>query len=408
MERSHSLYGMSRSSRSTSRTLTESTQESFRFRHQQPRQHYTKRIPVVRNRTWEEMIDNGSYSQQEKPTEEEEEENDEHYHHIDDGHYRQNDKDNHQHYVDTGNNNNNNNNIDDGRNHAYTENNRSANTSVYSQQQQEEEHDDWYEQQESPVFSSTTTVVHDPDLYLSYRDGPETTASSLDRAWVFVQELCAFADRLHKGFSLDRSNFSLVAVDDIVFLADNFLSFQNQLHQQGRPSTVTCAYHYTDSQNLATIRVDGLRSKAEREAAGIQSRGKGAMFGDGIYCASNPIAFRWQGDTGLLVAVLKGAEQSVGHKPPPQPDHVDTYIGNKGDVMPLTSPVDSPFAEIVLKRSQQCLPLFQFQTPEYGFVGAAQEDLFAVHTELQAFLDRFFHHGQSVVLKHRKIPVDNY
>mmetsp|Transcript_782 Transcript_782/g.1276 ORF Transcript_782/g.1276 Transcript_782/m.1276 type:complete len:139 (+) Transcript_782:473-889(+) len=107
----------------------------------------------------------------------------------------------------------------------------------------------------------------------------------------------------------------------------------------------------------------------------------GEAFGNGIYTANNPCAFRRYGEVGLLVATLLGKVQRMFGRN----DGADanTVIGNKRETIYRGS---IPYHdEIVLRQSSQCLPLMQYKSH------LAHDDLiWTYHIELQKLVDNFF------------------
>jgi hypothetical protein len=155
---------------------------------------------------------------------------------------------------------------------------------------------------------------------------------------------------------------------------------------------------------MQTIRQDGLMTMADRRNRQIQAGCNGAAFGDGIYTSNNPFAFRDFGDTGILVAIVKG-KTSAGYGNDLQDvTGVDTVIGNKttrttgGDAS-----VDNYYDEIVLKKSCQCLPLISF--PLAALKNHGTETLWTLQQALQLeILDEFFNNGVATVYQKLAYP----
>ena len=189
-------------------------------------------------------------------------------------------------------------------------------------------------------------------------------------------------------------NVSLVAYDDMVFLAEKMLECQSEYGSFQKPQHISMAYHFTNQQHLQSIRQDGLMSHPEREEKKIKSKSR-AHFGDGIYVANNPFFFSHFGDTGLLVAILKGEELQVESRTDiPSPavmdnDGVNTIIGNKhwkGNAIA---------DETCLRESRQVLPILQFSSDLVDFENSRSlvKDgtalLWRFHLEMQKVLDEF-------------------
>lgn len=220
-------------------------------------------------------------------------------------------------------------------------------------------------------------------------------AKSLDgRAWLFVNQVL----ELHKNLSPSAPGPTTVSVDDMVFLGKNFLQCVQDFESNGWPARVTLNYHYTSSAAMDKIKQDGLMTHAERRQTYSSTNSHGAVFGDGIYTANNPFAFRHFGDTGLLVAVVLGnaARVSTGAAYRGDPKAgltgiVNTVIGNKGlsNLNGNISEASQYTDEYVLQESKQCLPLMKFITSSVS-TQAGKDAVWAFHQELQKLLDQQF------------------
>jgi deltex len=192
--------------------------------------------------------------------------------------------------------------------------------------------------------------------------------------------------RLVEALSKNNADLEPVGKDDAVFLAEKMLELQETFKKEGKPSHVCIGYHYTASANLDTIRTDGLLTVDDRVAAKNANTRNSAVFGNGLYTATNPLGFTSYGDVGLLTAVLKGKEQILvprrGAPPTLDPD-VNTVIGNKTG--------DSPFRdEVVLKNSSQALPLVKFKTANITNAHFA-DMVWNLHQQIQhQVLDEYF------------------
>ena len=222
--------------------------------------------------------------------------------------------------------------------------------------------------------------------------------SESGRAFLLVESIL----RLHETMiSKSKKNqdmaakYSITPVgkDDMFFLAKNLIKCQEDFMLQNIPHQVTLAYHYTSVQSLPRIRQDGLLSYPERNNLNIQTR-HGAYFGEGIYTGKNPLVFRSYGNTGILLAIVKGREVRVDRGGTKDPN-INTAVGNKlGTDVPLRDYGD----EVILRESRQVLPLIRF------YVDATTEkesyDLIAREycTELQKVLDHFLNFNVSTLL----------
>mmetsp|Transcript_18956 Transcript_18956/g.32470 ORF Transcript_18956/g.32470 Transcript_18956/m.32470 type:complete len:476 (-) Transcript_18956:230-1657(-) len=224
-------------------------------------------------------------------------------------------------------------------------------------------------------------------------------------AWKLVEEILFLHDELMTLDGMTNLSLAPIATDDIVFLAERFIECRMDFGTDGRPTDVTCGYHYTNQNNLDAIRQDGLLSRPERVARNVGQQTGGAYFGDGIYTGRNPQAFQNFGNVGLLVAILKGNERNVRNAEPPNPA-INTVIGNK--VFPKTEGHGSGRNlddkktyndEVVLRTSSQCLPLFSFSMRRYTYDNGQNKDwdnIWTCHERLQGVLDRFFNEGRTL------------
>jgi len=189
--------------------------------------------------------------------------------------------------------------------------------------------------------------------------------------------------------------FSLVNVDDMVFLAEKVFELQEQFKEQGKDVAVDVGYHYTHSANMNRIRTDGLLTNAERQAHMIRSTNgmNGSIFGDGIYTGNNPFSYHnfGGGDIGLLVCRLKGAvEVSQNEVDIKDSGHThetaDTLIGrpNKTDEV------------CVLSSSKQCVALVQFNSSLVKLnddTWLGNQLVYEYHRSIQAIVDECFNSG---------------
>ena len=129
----------------------------------------------------------------------------------------------------------------------------------------------------------------------------EMVQSHTGKAWKFVEQVY----RLHRTKKY-IDGVEPVGIDDMVFLAENMFQAQEKFRKIGLPCNVDIGYHYTRPENMSRIQTDGLLSKAERNANGIQSNFNGEAYGPGIYTGNDPDSFCVYGKVGLIVAPLKG------------------------------------------------------------------------------------------------------
>ena len=132
-----------------------------------------------------------------------------------------------------------------------------------------------------------------------------------------------------------------------------------------------------------------------------------SVFGDGIYTANNGTNFSAYGDTGLIVARLKGkmvrVPRCLVHS---QVVDANTIIGDKmmGGIIPGGRvsaptqfgadgwPINDSYHEIVLRSSTQCLPMVKFDRALRDHK-AGKDCIRNLKYSLQMILDRLFNQG---------------
>lgn len=205
-------------------------------------------------------------------------------------------------------------------------------------------------------------------------------------------------------------HFSMVNVDDMVFLAERVFALQEEYARDGKDIRVDIGYHYTHTANMDRIRTDGLLSNAERQANSIHNANglNGSIFGDGIYTGNNPFSYHnfGGGDQGLLVARLKGNVevsrnednlQSSGHSH----SGADTVLGRAGDTDEVC----------VLGSSSQCVALVQYASNLVNLRdddSLGNETVYDYHRSIQEIVDECFNNnggGKTEVRSYRPSQV---
>jgi hypothetical protein len=161
-----------------------------------------------------------------------------------------------------------------------------------------------------------------------------------------------------------------LAQEDLFFLAQALMRLQADFRQAGKPTRVDLGFHYTKQENLSRIRTNGLVTKADRESRNIIPKiWNGSSYGGGVYTCSN----HWEGvggaygNVGILVARLPGKSS------------VDCTIVDNRNI-------------VVLKHSQQCLPLVLF--PRW-MIGSSI--LAKVQNSMMKIVNHFMNHPDDVV-----------
>jgi hypothetical protein len=201
-----------------------------------------------------------------------------------------------------------------------------------------------------------------------------------DRAWKFVKSVLERVDEMNK---VEGNMVQAVASDSMFYVAKRLLSAQQAFHTAGKPAAVDLGYHYTQKENMATIRSDGLMSSKERTAKGLSAvRNNGAKYGNGIYTATNPCAWHgYYGDVGLIVARLQGA-------------NVDFDLSTRGSIHDSVTVGRESVGEcVVLASSKQCIPILQFDSSQISrnsHVHPGNMMVNRYHVALQALIDEMF------------------
>ena len=195
------------------------------------------------------------------------------------------------------------------------------------------------------------------------------------RATLFVQAVLELAASTEATLPANvQANLRAVNRDDMVYLAERLLKAQENLETQNRDTSVDVGYHYTKSEECMTrIRVDGLMTRTERDAAGIPKVFNGASYGEGIYTGNNPTSYSSYGPIGVMVARLKGTTTAVIAAPQ---DQADTVIGRGGAMDEI----------VVLRNSRHCLPLIEYDT---SLATTYQNILASLEQELQALISTY-------------------
>jgi deltex len=180
-----------------------------------------------------------------------------------------------------------------------------------------------------------------------------------------------------------------VSVDDMVFMAERLLRTMEEFRAAGKPTAVDLGYHYTRSENLTSIRQNGLMSKVERDTQHVKPiKENGSTYGKGIYSARSPTAFVGSfGDVGLVIARLRGVDVDHGQS---------TFASaGSGDNLPDSTTVHRHATNefTVLSSSSQCIPVLQYPSAQVVADHLANPgNLFVqkYHTELQSIIDDMF------------------
>jgi hypothetical protein len=219
------------------------------------------------------------------------------------------------------------------------------------------------------------------DVKPVHNSAPPPAGSVVNKAWTFVEKVLEMVDEMSK---VEGSMVQAVASDSMFYVAQRMLSAQQVFAMAGKPTAVDLGYHYTQKENMVTIRSDGLMSSQERATKGVSAVNyHGALYGQGVYTATNPCAWHgYYGDVGLIVARLRGA--NVDFDPASQ---------NAGNHDSVTVERDNVRECIVLATSQQCIPILQFDSSQISRNSHVHPGNMLVnryHVALQALIDEIF------------------
>ena len=114
-----------------------------------------------------------------------------------------------------------------------------------------------------------------------------------------MSEAQAFCDKLDDFLeTTDESKwfrtFDNAPRTSMRYVTSKFLEKRDKFRFKGRPIGVDVAYHYTSDIGAEGISKHGL----------CKAHGKRKFFGQGIYTANNPHAFKHYGETGIILLVV--------------------------------------------------------------------------------------------------------
>jgi hypothetical protein len=217
---------------------------------------------------------------------------------------------------------------------------------------------------------------------------------------------------------------NIVWEHNIMFMAASFVETYRQFRDSGKPTEVLLAYHYTDSANLKSIEYDGLMPKPERIQAGIDYKNFGLTYentaraelpsacrflvsiviflshilflrfkrwGPGIYCCHDPLstAAMVMGDTGILVAILRGTTRTscLGSS-----TAENSQVEHEYDTVVTSTHLSNKVSWSIMKTGRQVLPLVLLPK---DFVQNNPSQLQEFHTGLRKIMDEFFNNGRA-------------
>lgn len=187
-------------------------------------------------------------------------------------------------------------------------------------------------------------------------------ATNVGKAVLAVERINELVDSLKVENNRFQFGLRSVGKETMVFFAEQLLAKQQKFKAQGIPFEVDVGYHYTDESSMNNIQANGLMTREDRLKKDIQARHRGAIFGDGIYTANNPISFQKYGKVGLIVARLQGKTVRVARslRKEKYRSQGNTIVGDKTAVARWWWPGSDALHEIVLQTSCQCVPLVRY------------------------------------------------
>jgi hypothetical protein len=193
------------------------------------------------------------------------------------------------------------------------------------------------------------------------------------KAWAFAEQMSAITAKIG----------SRPAADALFQDALRMLSMQQEFRATGKPTVVDLGYHYTKSACLTSIYTNGLLNEGDRAKLSLNVQTNGATFGHGIYTATNPCSHHPYGDAGLVVLRLAGDNKKY--------DELDKDWSKLYDS--TTVRANTPYEMMVLKTSQQCFPVLQFDAKSVSPSNHACPGnmlLMSFHVAIQALVDKIF------------------
>ena len=140
--------------------------------------------------------------------------------------------------------------------------------------------------------AATSALIPQSNNTLKRRE--QLSSTNRARAEAFVRKFKGQYGHLSeydpRSPEINNRGIRLVNLLDLVYFANCLFDTQDNFRAAGVSTTVDLGYHYTSSDNMPLVCQNGLLTKADREAVGIQSTFNGATFGDGVYTSNNPVS----------------------------------------------------------------------------------------------------------------------
>jgi hypothetical protein len=199
----------------------------------------------------------------------------------------------------------------------------------------------------------------------------DARASIESKAWTFAEQM-----------SVITANIRSRPADAIFFDALRMLTTQQEFRAAGKPTVV---------KRLASIYTNDLLNQIDRDKLSLNVQNNGAKYGHGIYTATNPCSYHNFGNAGLLVLRLAGDNIEY--------DKLDVDWGKHHDSM--TAKPNTPYEMMVLKTSQQCFPVLQFDAKQisptnHAFPGNML--VMSYHVAVKALVDDIFNGKDDILV----------
>ena len=195
-------------------------------------------------------------------------------------------------------------------------------------------------------------------------------------AFDFVSKIVSLAKCSNSVIALGGS---VVAVDDLHPMTVDFVAKRNVFlkYKSRIGSKVEIFHHYTNSNDLNSIRVHGLMSSSERRKLNISSVvNNGAALGDGVYVALDDKSSSGYGDTLLICGIIRGKQQNNAY-------------GKKKNICNLTS---NGSTWMVLHDSSHVVPLIQIPKANLSNYQISDGHLGIIRQELMKTINETFNH----------------
>ena len=176
-------------------------------------------------------------------------------------------------------------------------------------------------------------------------------------------------------------------------IARRFLRKRSDFQLHGKPPLVKVGFHFTSSKGNKIKRI---------QRHGLLPSAGSKYFGKGVYLCENPHAFSCWGDIGILVLYIPGTVRQLKKNEKCTDLYgFDSFRGNK--LFKNYNKASKPqycFDEIIVKSTDQVLPVFAFPRPAVNNA----DHLFHFHKKVQELADRTINYVEDYMNPHTAPP----